>query len=264
MFEPVAAYEVFERAAAANLLDYVGALCLIAPGCADAIECAGGIAAFTGPGSPLSVVKGVASELKASDVEQAESFFQRRGASQATFELAPWVAASSAQLLTRLGYAESGAESVVTREVAIDSTSTVSIQHPLDARELDSDAWGVVFSDVCDIPPFEWWTRLSRAAGFMPGAVNLGVAGEDGGWIACAQLAPAGNIAIFANDNTMVAARDRGIQKMLIRRRLRQAVTRGLSIAIAEVAPGSVSEANYVKCGFRVTYTRVHYSRELA
>jgi hypothetical protein len=258
-----AEYQIFERAAAANLLDYVAALNSIAPGCADAIECAGGTAAFTGPGSPLSVVKGIDRQISERDITQAESFFQRRHVSRVTFELAPWVAVSSAPLLRSRGYFESGVESVATCRIPADSPVTETAASGLRTCVLDAGAWGEVFRDVCEIPQFEWWDRLSRAAALLPGAVNLAVPGEGGGWLACAQLAPLGNIAIFGNDNTLVGARRRGIQKMLIHERFQRAAVLGIPVAIAEVEPGSVSEANYIKCGFYVAYARTHYSREL-
>jgi acyl-CoA synthetase (NDP forming) len=70
-------------------------------------------------------------------------------------------------------------------------------------------------------------------------------------------------VAIFGNDNTHPRERRRGHQRLLIEARLGLALQLGLAHAIAEVAPGSTSERNYLRCGFERAYIRTHYSRDL-
>jgi hypothetical protein len=72
------------------------------------------------------------------------------------------------------------------------------------------------------------WTEL--AAG-LEGAMNLGARGEDGPWIACAQLAPALEAWIPGCDATVPAARSRGAQTALILARLRHVPPGALAVA---------------------------------
>ena len=84
---------------------------------------------------------------------------------------------------------------------------------------------------------------------------------ENDRWIACAQSVTYDDVVIFANDATVPEARARGAQKALIEERL-EAVPAGM-IVTAEVAPGSGSERNYLRCGFRIAYARAHWVLDL-
>jgi hypothetical protein len=91
--------------------------------------------------------------------------------------------------------------------------------------------------------------------------VRLAGVRDDGRWIAAAQSVPSGDVVIFGNDGTHPAARGRGAQRALIEDRL-AALPAG-TLATAEVAPGSTSERNYLRCGFRIAYTRDLHVRAL-
>ena len=229
--------QLIERAAAENLLQYARAMG------GETLPCAGGVAARTGLGSPLTTVKGAWPVVTERDIDAAEAFF---GANPVTFELAPEVDASA---LVHLGYEPVGNESVAARP-APDEVEVV----PEMVLLLDDDTWAGLFAKLADwLPP-----GLPRAASRLPGAVNLAIGGE-----ACAQLAPAGGIAIFGNDNTHPSARGRGHQQTLIRARLQYARDQRLPYCIAEVAPGSISERNYLRCGFTIAYVRTYYSKHV-
>jgi hypothetical protein len=60
---------------------------------------------------------------------------------------------------------------------------------------------------------------------------------------------------------TSSSSRGRGAQRALIEGRLQTVAA--TAIVAAEVAPGSGSERNYLRCGFRVAYTRSHDVRSL-
>jgi hypothetical protein len=74
---------------------------------------------------------------------------------------------------------------------------------------------------------------------------------------------PAAGVGLFGNDATLASARWRGAQRAAIQQRLRSAAELGLPLVGAEVAPGSSSERNYLRCGFVVAYTRTHYARRV-
>jgi hypothetical protein len=68
---------------------------------------------------------------------------------------------------------------------------------------------------------------------------------------------------LFGNDAPLASARRRGAQRAAIQQRLTSAAEVGLSLVAAEVASGSSSERNYLRCGFVVAHSRAHYARRL-
>ena len=73
---------------------------------------------------------------------------------------------------------------------------------------------------------------------------------------------PAGAMAVHRGlatlfaDGTMMGFRGAGLQGALIRDRLRVAAEEGCDLATASTLPGSVSQRNYERNGFRVAYTK--------
>lgn len=248
-----------EPAAARNLRDFVAGYRLADPSMtAEAVPCAGGWAGFTGKKSPLTTVKGAGPEISAKDIEAAVKFFAAHGAPAAIFELAPWVSAESVQRLLRDGLVPAGEEVVVYRELRCD---VQDIRLPV--VEMPPEEFAPMMCDTFGFSDELAYRILAKAAALISGAVNLGVPGEDGRWIACAQLVPAGDVAILGCDGTLPAARGRGAQTSLILDRVRRATESGFRFAVAEVAPGSGSERNYLRCGFERAYVRTHYKATL-
>ena len=66
-----------------------------------------------------------------------------------------------------------------------------------------------------------------------------------------------GRVAILFGDSTLPKARGRGVQKELIRRRVLNATATNCELATALTAPGSASQKNYERTGFKAAYTRV-------
>lgn len=251
--------QTLEAAAAQNLLDYVQAFQLWAPKwAASAMPCAGGLAAYTGPDSPLTTVKGAGPEIQESEIDAAELFFWRNHWRQVTFECAPWLTEATVERLARRGYTAAGTEVVVAAALPC------TVEEPAhSAVELTQDDWVQVFPAAFELPAEAIWPLLARIAWRLPGAVNLGVLDADGQVMGCAQLAPAGEIAVLGNDGTLPEARGKGVQTTLIRARLLKAIAGGFRWAVAEVAEGSTSEKNYLRCGFERVYTRTSWVRVL-
>jgi GNAT superfamily N-acetyltransferase len=249
---------LLECAAARNLSDYVEALQVAVPELAAAsAQCAGGVAAFAGPDSPLTTVKGAGTELSDDDIDQAEDFLRTNGATNVMFELAPWVSTATIQRLANRGFDIAGAEDVVVRAAPFEAAATersIVIMKP--------QPWANLMQEAFQFGGATLGAQPSTAASILPRAVNLGLFESDRG-IACAQLVPAAGIAIFGNDATLPDARGRGAQTALINERLLRATALGFPHAAAEVAPGSISERNYLRCGFRIAYSRTHYSKRV-
>lgn len=246
-----------ENAVARNLQDYVAAHRQVDPQVgAECITVAGGVAAFTGLGSPLTTVKGAAAHLAPRDLDEIESFFLDHEATTVTIEMAPWLSAESKQTLCRRGYRQGGEENVM----ATTSGTPRSGNAPR-AEAIPAHAWPELMRRGFELPDASPTSVLVTAAAHLPNAQLYGIRDNDR-WIACAQSIIYDDVVIFANDVTVPEARGKGAQTALIEARLK-AVPTGM-FAIAEVAPGSGSERNYLRCGFQVAYARTHYVRHIA
>jgi hypothetical protein len=67
---------------------------------------------------------------------------------------------------------------------------------------------------------------------------------------------------MFYGDATLPGFRRRGVQAALIGSRLRQATLSGSKWAIACALPGTASQRNYERAGFRVAYTKTMLVRD--
>ncbi len=68
--------------------------------------------------------------------------------------------------------------------------------------------------------------------------------------------------ALLFADSTLEKYRGRGLHLALIRARLQHAAELGCDLATASTAPGSTSQRNYERAGFRVIYTKLNMQRD--
>jgi GNAT superfamily N-acetyltransferase len=245
---------IAESAAAQNLIDYVEAYRRVAAEAdAAALPIAGGVAAHVGAGSPLTSVKGCGPSISDSDLDAIEGFFAARGVRKVTIEAAPWLDRASRRRLDARGYACQDVEHVV---FAI-AEATDEPAWPVES--MAAEEWSALMLRGFELPNQRRWLELCRAAAHLPGSTPLGVRDAAGVWFACGALTPAAEATIFACDATLPEARGRGAQTALIRHRLR--LTPRGRLAIAEVAPGGVSERNYLRCGFQLAYARACFQK---
>jgi GNAT superfamily N-acetyltransferase len=87
------------------------------------------------------------------------------------------------------------------------------------------------------------------------------VAEIDGVIAATGALAMHEGVAMFAGASTIPAFRGRGAQNALLQARLRMAAEHGCEIAAMGAQPGSASQRNAERQGFRVAYTRTKWAR---
>jgi hypothetical protein len=251
--------KTLERAFAQNLLDFIKTAEEVAPSIgAAAIACGGGVAAFLGDDSPLTTVKGAGPTLTASEIDTAEEFFRSHGSHRAVFELAPWIHPDAIDLLISCGYEVVGTEDVVVHKPPFPQAPAL---HPVVA--VSAQEWPALMLRVDEPSELPTWRSLAEISAVLPGVVRLGVLDEHGLPISCAELVPASDVAILGNDATLASARGRGAQQAAVRQRLHYASILRFKLAAAEVASGSTSERNYLRCGFSVAYARTHYARRL-
>lgn len=224
------------------------------------IPIAGGVAAYTGPVSPLTAVKGVHPSLDPASIEKAERFLVYHGARSVVFELAPWISPNTMRVLEARGYRRVSEELVVWHRTC---ENDIEIHRQGCVREIEDTAtWSAILHSAFELPETDEMLALGITMAKMPGAINLGVEAGPAGFVAGAQLLPVGEVAIFGGDGTLAGFRGNGFQLLLIRERLRRAAELGVEIAVAEVLPDSGSARNYFRCGFQVAYSRVHWARE--
>jgi hypothetical protein len=71
-------------------------------------------------------------------------------------------------------------------------------------------------------------------------------------------------VALLAGASTIPAAREQGAQLALLNSRLRYAAEHGCDIGMLCAEPGSASQRNAERHGFRIAYTRIKWQLGLA
>ena len=82
---------------------------------------------------------------------------------------------------------------------------------------------------------------------------------EEGEPAAGAALAVSDGLGILFADSALARFRRRGLHRELIAARLARAAARGCDMAVACTQPGSPSQRNYERFGFRVMYSKATF-----
>ena len=96
------------------------------------------------------------------------------------------------------------------------------------------------------------------------GAIAMAGVSGFSAWLARVDRQPAGgasliihdDLALFCGDGTLPTFRHRGVQTALLRARLAHAVAAGCRLAVICTQPGSGSQRNAERQGFRMVYAR--------
>jgi len=233
---------------------------------------AGGVGVYGGPDSPFNKMIGAGfdgppDEAALGDVEAA--FFDRGSPVQA--EVATLASPAFHAALTRRGYVLQGFENVLGRRIDADTNAlpgapegvdvapcgpgefalwldvvVTGFEHP-DATGAGSnvsapprDALVRVMSDMAAAPGFH--RQLARVGGAPAGGASMRL-DEEG-------------IAQLAGAATLPGFRRRGVQRALLNARLALARRARCSLAVVTTQPGTQSQANAERQGFRLLYTR--------
>jgi len=221
---------------------------------ATSIPCGSGTACFLDESSPLTQIKGAGmiSPTFEADIATAEAFYEERMA-PVTFILCPFADAAIFTYLSRRGYEIGSFENALFRPL---SAADIVPPDPDITSAENSEEWartvGESFFDV--VTPAG--LQLGRTLYHLPQTQNLLIRhGETA--LAGAQLGFHEGLALFQCDGTIRRYRRVGLQAKLIQDRLSRAAQAGCDMATADTEPGSASQRNYEKLGFRVAYTRV-------
>jgi hypothetical protein len=224
---------------------------------AEVLEVGGGSAIFVGVESPLThaVGLGMRGEVPADEMDRMEDFYRARGAA-ASVELCPLADASLVELLGNRGYRATEFNNVLVRALA--GAEIAPADRPVrlacaDEEQLWERTVGRGFLEKDELTPDE--IDIGRAIWHMAGSRCYLAFGGGRAAAAGAMAVHRGLATLFA-DGTMMGFRGAGLQGALIRDRLRVAAEEGCDLATASTLPGSVSQRNYERNGFRVAYTK--------
>jgi GNAT superfamily N-acetyltransferase len=229
------------------------------------VEVAGAYAMFDGPDSPLTQTfgLGVFEPPSADDLALLEDFFLQRR-SPVCHEVTPLAGVELAAALAGRGYRPIEFTSVMHRPVALpdaDPAPRVQVRRISSGEEsiwssLSADGW----SEVPELREFllEIGTVVAAAEGSLAFVAEL-----DGRPIATAALRCSNGVALFAGASTLPDARNQGAQRALLHARMRHAAQAGCDLAMMCAAPGSPSQRNAERQGFRIAYTRTKWCLSL-
>lgn len=270
IFSDKALSQKLERTEARASADFVETRAKLFPeSCAEWIEVAGVYAMFDGIKSPITQTfgLGVFDEITASEFEKIETFFKKHNA-PVLHEVSPLADVSIITLLNERGYQPIELTSVMYRtlkaETALDSRVNPRIStRIINGSDID------VFTETCvagwsaEMPEFaDFGTELCKIGAESPGASPF-IAELEGKPIATGTLFIYKDIALLAGASTIPEGRKMGAQNSLLEARLRFARERGCAIAMTGTSPGSQSQRNAEKNGFRVAYTRTKWQLKM-
>jgi GNAT superfamily N-acetyltransferase len=224
-----------------------------------AIDVAGGVAGFVGESSPINEAFGLgfAGEVTEHDVMLLERFYSWRHA-RGKVAICPFADPSLWHLLGEHGWVPDTFENVLTMPL---SRSTELAEPTVEVRacsEDELDLWARVvavgFSSPC--LPTQAELDLAHLVAAREGAVLL-LAWIDGEPAGTGELIIEDGVGWLSADTTLPPYRQRGVQRSMQLERLRRARDAGCDLAATEATPGSGSQRNMERLGFRIAYTRV-------
>jgi len=232
------------------------------------IPVAGGHASFGGVDSPVTQAfgLGLTGPVTDEDMESMEAFYRSHG-SAVNIETCPLSDASLLSLLNERGYRPIEYSNVFARELTGHdanlwpaSNIDVHVRRPgPDEAESYSRLVANSFFETAEISPqfIALFTSTYFAAGafFFIGEVE-GVPGGGG------MMSVHHGVASLGGAGTLPEFRNRGVQKALLLARLALAAELGCDLAMVAAQPGSGSQRNVERQGFRVVYTRTKFLRE--
>ena len=232
------------------------------------IAVAGGYGGFGGVDSPLTQAfgLGLTGPVTEDDMSAIEEFYRGNGA-PVNIETCPLADLSLLTLLNARGYRPIEYSNVSVREVTEgdlvawpDSTSSVTVRSP---REDEVESYSLVviksFLPDADLPTslLNVFTSCFNAGGAYFFLAEIDGVPAGGGMMSIHQ-----GVASFGGAGTLPEFRNRGVQKALLLARLAKAADQGCDLAMVATMPGSGSQRNVERQGFRVVYTRTKFMKE--
>jgi hypothetical protein len=197
----------------------------------------------------------------ADDFDRLERFFFERGA-PADHEVSPQADPATLGLLVERGYRPFEFTSVMFRPVTSPPVPKSPSPRPdVIVRVIgadEADLWAKTASTGWGAADGDFMLDVARVNAGAPDG-HLFLAELDGRPIATAALAIHDGVAHFAGASTIPEGRRNGAQLALLDARMRHAAAHGCDLALMGAAPGSGSQRNAERHGFRIAYTRIKW-----
>ena len=198
---------------------------------------------------------GTGGQLTLAHLEALETFFFSRGADAVievadTWQLTPW--------LTGQGYELAGSEQVLAARLPATPQIAPMRNEVIDCADRLED-WALSVQRGFGMEPSPSGYLLGR---ILASETALGIL-RDGQIVASAAFAVVGDAGYCFADSTLAAHRGQGLQQALVKHRLWLATQAGAELCVAETAPASGSERNYLRCGFARVYLRQTFVKRL-
>ncbi|MCI0691991.1 GNAT family N-acetyltransferase [candidate division KSB1 bacterium] len=254
-----------ERAEAHSNAKFVEARARVYPESgAQWIEVAGAYAMYDGISSPITQTFGLGlfETVTSAELEKIEKFFKERGA-PVFHEVSPLAGLELVALLNERGYQPMEFSSVMYRPIRGDIDSALPRNEKNRVRaitENEGELWAqTTVKGWSHLPELsEYLQELGPISTQREDAVSF-LAELDGQPVAAAALSLSGGVALLAGACTIPEARKQGAQLALLDYRLRYAAEQGCDLAMMCAQPGSASQRNAERHGFRIAYTRLKW-----
>jgi hypothetical protein len=227
------------------------------------LEIAGTYAMFDGVGSPVTQTfgLGVYEPVTEDHMERLEDFFRSRGA-EIFHEVCPLADPSTFEMIKQRGYRPVEFSNALYRPIDPDLRLPASRNEHIKVRVVEkneADLWSQTnVEGWSEFPEYaDFFKELSQVIAHSKGPLFL--AELNGQRIATGALTIAGDVALLAGASTVPTARRQGAQNALLEDRLRYAATCGCNVAMMVTLPGSGSQRNAERNGFRIAYTRTKW-----
>jgi GNAT superfamily N-acetyltransferase len=232
---------------------------------AESQEIGGANVVFDGANSPITQTFGLGMVEAVDDalLDRVEEFFKRRAA-PVYHEVCPLADPSLLPLLHRRGYEPFEYSSAMFRPWDDDLVNTLSESNGITARTIlagEEDLWARTAADGWrDAAPGldEFIFELARLIPHRPSGPCF-LAEKGGEPIAAGAMGLFNGVALLAGACTIPKWRGQGAQRALLAHRLRYGAEHGCDLAMIVAAPGSASQRNAEREGFRIAYTRLKW-----
>ena len=225
---------------------------------------AGGVGFFGGKDYPANqaVGMGLYGEVTSEDMDRVEDFFRSRGVAS-TIVLSPLADMSLPALLGQRGYRIAEFNSVLIRRIEGNEAFTPPVGIAIERVTpetlqpwMQAIAQGFALDVAVAEEVFGGFSALPGNLAFSA-SIDGKVVGGCGG-----RVIPEAHIAALFGTATLPEFQHRGVQSALIAQRLREAALAGCEYAVVSTNPGSGSQRNMERRGFRLAYTKVVMMRE--
>ena len=264
IFSDISLARRLERAEARSNADFVETRARIDPQSgAEWIDVAGAYAMYDGVSSPLTQTFGLGlfDQITAAELDRIEEFFRGHGA-PAFHEVSPLADLQLLPLLAGRGYRPIELTSVMFRSIR-GELATRAGNEAIRVRITGPEEWQLWAETAT-----KGWSEIPELAGMMYELSEV-TAKRQGGLCFLAELNGQAiatgvlhlheGVALFGGASTIPEGRRQGAQLALLESRLRYATENGCDLAMMCALPGSASQRNAERQGFRIAYTRIKW-----